>query len=60
MTIYAHKGYLMKYVSYIYAKNNLINQVNDNACEYLITIKDKKSAVIIAKDEYDLLKETLY
>ena len=53
----------MKSVSYTYAKNNLrdiINQVNDNACEYLITTKDKKSAVVIAKDEYDSLKETLY
>ena len=62
MTIYAHKGYLMKSVSYIYAKNNLrdiINQVSDNACEYLITTKDN-SAVVIAKDEYDSLKETLY
>ena len=53
----------MKSVSYTYARNNLrdiINQVNDNACEYLITTKDKKSAVVIAKDEYDSLKETLY
>ena len=63
MTIYAHKGYFMKSVSYTYAKNNLrdiINQVNDNACEYLITTKDKKNVVVIAKDEYNSLKETLY
>jgi len=53
----------MESVLYTYARNNLrdiINQVNDNACEYLITTKDKKSAVVIAKDEYDSLKETLY
>ena len=63
MTIYCHKGCSMNSVLYTYARNNLrdiINQVNDNACEYLITTKDKKSAVVIAKDEYDSLKETLY
>ena len=63
MTIYCHKGCNMNSVLYTYARNNLrdiINQVNDNACEYLITTKDKKSVVVIAKDEYDSLKETLY
>jgi len=63
MTIYCHKGYSLESILYTNARNNLrdiINQVNDNACEYLITTKDKKSAVIISKDEYDSLNETLY
>ena len=53
----------MESVLYTYARNNLrdiINSVNDNACEYLITTKDKKSAVVIAKNEYDSIKETLF
>ena len=53
----------MQAVLYSQARNNLreiINQVCDNFEEFVITTKDKQSAVLISQAEYDSLKETLY
>ena len=48
---------------YSQARNNLrdiINQVCDNFEEFIITTKEKQSAVLISQDEYNSMKETLY
>ena len=53
----------MQTVLYSEARNNLreiINRVVDDFDEYLISTKDKKTAVLISQDEYNSLKETLY
>ena len=53
----------MESVLYTYARNNLrdiINKVTEETCEYLITTKDKKRVVVVAKEEYDARQETLY
>ncbi len=61
MAIYCNKGLIIESVLYTYARNNLREIINKvDASEYLITTKDKKSVVMISKDEYDALKETLY
>ncbi len=53
----------MQSILYSEARNSLrdiINRAVDNFDEFLITTKDKKSAVIISYDEYTSMKETLY
>jgi len=53
----------MQAVVYSHARNNLrdiINQVCDNFEEFIITTKDKQSAVLISQDEYNSMKETIY
>ncbi|MEA3491732.1 MAG: type II toxin-antitoxin system prevent-host-death family antitoxin [Campylobacterota bacterium] len=53
----------MQAVFYSQARNNLrdiINKVCDDFDEYIITTKDKKSAVLISYDEYSAIKETMY
>jgi len=53
----------MQAVFYSQARNNLrdiINKVCDDFDEYIITTKDKKSAVLISYDEYSAMKETMY
>ncbi len=53
----------MQAVLYSQARNNLreiINQVCDNFEEFVITTKEKQSAVLISQAEYDSMKETLY
>ena len=48
MTIYCQKEFTMQAVFYSQARNNLrdiINKVCDDFDEYIITTKDKKSAV---------------
>jgi antitoxin YefM len=50
-------------VGYSQARNNLrtlINGVCQNYDEVVITTKDNQSAVLLSKDEYDSMKETLY
>jgi antitoxin YefM len=37
-----------------------INRVCDDFDEYIISTKDKKTAVLISYDEYVSMKETLY
>lgn len=54
---------MMQAVLYSQARNNLreiINQVCDNFEEFVITTKEKQSAVLISQAEYDSMKETLY
>jgi len=53
----------MQAVGYSQARNNLrslINNVCQNYDEVIITTKDNKSAVLLSKDEFDSMKETLY
>jgi len=54
---------MMQAVFYSQARNNL-REFIDKACddfeEFIITTKDKKSAVLISYDEYSAMKETLY
>ncbi|MEA3553978.1 MAG: type II toxin-antitoxin system prevent-host-death family antitoxin [Campylobacterota bacterium] len=53
----------MQAVLYSQARNNLrsiINQVCDNFEEFIITTKDKQSAVLISQAEYNSMKETIY
>ncbi len=53
----------MNAVLYSQARNNLrsiINQVCDNFEEFIITTKDKQSAVLISQAEYNSMKETIY
>ena len=53
----------MQAVLYSQARNNLrdiINQVCNNFEEFIITTKDKQSAVLISQDEYNAMKETIY
>lgn len=53
----------MKAILYSNARNNLrniIDSVCDDVEEYIITTKDKKSAVLISYDEYTAMKETMY
>ncbi len=53
----------MQAVQYSQARNNLrsiINQVCDNFEEFIITTKEKQSAILISQDEYNSMKETLY
>ncbi|MDF1876048.1 type II toxin-antitoxin system prevent-host-death family antitoxin [Sulfurimonas sp. SAG-AH-194-I05] len=53
----------MQAVVYSQARNNLreiINQVCDNFDAFVITTKNKQSAVLISQDEYNSMKETLY
>ena len=53
----------MQAVGYSQARNNLrslINNVCQNYDEVTITTKDNKSAVLLSKDEFDSMKETLY
>ena len=53
----------MQSVLYSEARNSLrdiINRAVDDFDEFLITTKDKKSAILISYDEYKSMKETLY
>jgi antitoxin YefM len=53
----------MQAVLYSQARNNLrdiINQVCNNCEEFVITTKDKQSAILISQEEYNSMKETMY
>ena len=53
----------MQAIFYSQARNNLrdiINQVCNDFEEFIITTKEKQSAVLISQDEYNSMKETLY
>jgi len=53
----------MQAVNYSYARNNLkalIEDVDENFEEYLVTTKNDKKAMLISVDEYRSMKETLY
>ncbi len=53
----------MQAILYSQARNNLrdiINQVCDNFEEFIITTKDKQSAILISQSEYNSMKETIY
>ena len=53
----------MQALLYSQARNNLrdiINRACDNYEEFIITTKDKHSAVLISQEEYNSMKETLY
>ena len=53
----------MQAVMYSQARNNLreiINQVCNDFDEFIITTKDKQSAVLISQEEYNSMKETIY
>jgi len=53
----------MQAVLYSQARNNLraiINNVCDNFEEFMITTKEKQTAVIISQSEYNSMKETIY
>ena len=53
----------MQAVQYSTARNNLrgiINKVCDDFEEFIITTKDKQSAILISQDEYYSMKETIY
>jgi len=53
----------MQAILYTQARNNLreiINKACQNFEEFVITTKDKQSAVLISQEEYDSMKETLY
>jgi len=53
----------MQAVLYSTARNNLrsiINQACDNFEEFIITTKEKQSAVLISQEEYNSMKETIY
>jgi antitoxin YefM len=54
---------MMQAILYSQARNNLreiINKACQNFEEFVITTKDKQSAVLISQEEYDSMKETLY
>ncbi|ADV46310.1 type II toxin-antitoxin system Phd/YefM family antitoxin [Nitratifractor salsuginis] len=53
----------MRAVNYSHARNNLkslIDDVDQNFEEYLITTKNNTKAMLISVDEYNAMKETLY
>ncbi|WP_457594770.1 type II toxin-antitoxin system Phd/YefM family antitoxin [Hydrogenimonas sp.] len=53
----------MQAVNYSFARNHLkslIEDVNRNFEEYLITTKNDHSAILISLEEYNSMKETLY
>ncbi|NTU42241.1 MAG: type II toxin-antitoxin system prevent-host-death family antitoxin [Nitrospirales bacterium] len=53
----------MQAVNYSMARNNLrsiIEDVDTNYEEYIVTTKDNRQVVIISYDEYQSMKETLY
>jgi antitoxin YefM len=53
----------MQAVNYSHARNNLkslIDDVDENFEEYLITTKNNTKAMLISVDEYNAMKETLY
>ncbi|BDY12739.1 type II toxin-antitoxin system Phd/YefM family antitoxin [Hydrogenimonas cancrithermarum] len=53
----------MQAVNYSHARNNLkslIEDVDRNFEEYLITTKNDAKAILISVDEYNSMKETLY
>jgi len=53
----------MQAVLYSQARNNLraiINDVCDNFEEFMITTKEKQTAVLISQAEYNSMKETIY
>ena len=53
----------MQAVFYSQARNNLreiINKVCDNLEEFIITTKEKQSAILISQSEYNSMKETIY
>jgi len=53
----------MQALLYSQARNNLreiINKACNDFEEFIITTKDKQSAVLISQDEYNSMKETIY
>jgi len=53
----------MQAVLYSQARNNLrdiINKVCNNFEEFIITTKEKQSAILISQEEYNSMKETIY
>ncbi len=53
----------MQAVNYSHARNNLkslIDDVDENFEEYIITTKNDTKAMLISVDEYHSMKETLY
>jgi len=53
----------MQAVLYSQARNNLrdiINNVCNNFEEFIITTKEKQSAILISQEEYNSMKETIY
>ncbi len=53
----------MQAIAYSQARNGLrglIDQVCDNFEQFIITTKNKQSAVLISQEEYDSMKETIY
>lgn len=53
----------MQVVNYSHARNNLkslIEDVDQNFEEYIITTKNDTKAMLISVDEYTAMKETLY
>lgn len=53
----------MQAVLYSHARNNLKSLIDDvcqNFEEFIITTKNKQSAVLISQEEYNSMKETLY
>ncbi len=53
----------MQAINYSHARNNLkslIDDVDENFEEYLITTKNNTKAMLISADEYHSMKETLY
>ena len=53
----------MQALFYSQARNNLreiINKVCDNFEEFIITTKEKQSAILISQSEYNSMKETIY
>ena len=53
----------MQAINYSHARNNLkslIDDVDENFEEYLITTKNNTKAMLISADEYYSMKESLY
>jgi len=53
----------MQAILYTEARNNfktIIGKVCDDYDEYIISTKDKKTAVLISYEEYSAMKETMY
>jgi len=53
----------MQALLYSQARNNLreiINKACNDFEEFIITTKDKQSAVLISQEEYNSMKETIY
>ena len=53
----------MEAILYSEARNNLrsiINKVCDNFEEFIITTKEKQSVILISKEHYNSMQETLY